>query len=356
MGDGRHAEGGFMLIEVLVALVLAMVLAGSLVAMMIPTVQSARAQPEALDLQQRVRAASRTLERDLRAAGAGLAIGPAAGTLRRLLPPLVPRRLGTSSPDASTVVRPDAVTMLWVPVDGVETTLAAPMVGSTATLEPGAGCDGSRPGCGFGEGTTVLIADGVGHFDLFAVTAAVGGEIHLSPRGGTSPFSYAAGATVASVVARTYTFDRSARQLRLSDGAADVTILDEIAGLAIEYFGTPAPALVPKPPAGTANCLYEASGAPIGGSLLTPDDDGLAALPLSILADGPWCGTGATAFDADLLRIRRVRVTVTGQVASSTLRGRGAGFALAGTSRSAWAWVPDLAASFDVAPPNLEVE
>jgi hypothetical protein len=57
------------------------------------------------------------------------------------------------------------------------------------------------------------------------------------------------------------------------------------------------------------------------------------------LTDGPWCPdpTSRVRFDADLLRIRRVRVTL--QVRS----GR----------RFVFAQVPDLEIAFDVAPRNL---
>jgi hypothetical protein len=68
---------------------------------------------------------------------------------------------------------------------------------------------------------------------------------------------------------------------------------------------------LPKPDAGEANCLYDAAGQPLPGLVtLAATDGALAALPLTRFQDGPWCGEGDTRFDADLLRIRRVRVTI----------------------------------------------
>ena len=75
-----------------------------------------------------------------------------------------------------------------------------------------------------------------------------------------------------------------------------------------------------------ANCLYSAEGDWRGGVTWSASEHGLARLPVERFADGPWCGQGATAFDADLWRIRRIRVRVA---------------------------VSDYHAVFDVAPPNL---
>jgi hypothetical protein len=72
-----------------------------------------------------------------------------------------------------------------------------------------------------------------------------------------------------------------------------------------------------------------------------------------MFADGPWCGSGMTAFDADLLRIRRIRVTLRLQAGSTAVRGPGTDFSQPGFSRSAWLRVPDAIMRFDVSPVNL---
>ena len=75
------------------------------------------------------------------------------------------------------------------------------------------------------------------------------------------------------------------------------------------------------------------------------------------LTDGPWCPdeTNANRWDADLLRIRKIGVTLRVQAANAALRGpAGVLFAHGGTSRSRNRWLPDLQVRFDVTPRNME--
>jgi hypothetical protein len=78
-------------------------------------------------------------------------------------------------------------------------------------------------------------------------------------------------------------------------------------------------------------------------------------LGAAILTDGPWCpdSLAPNRFDADLLRIRRIRVTLRAQVLSVSLRGSGALFADPGTSQGGGRMVPDAHVVIDVAPRNL---
>jgi hypothetical protein len=72
--------------------------------------------------------------------------------------------------------------------------------------------------------------------------------------------------------------------------------------------------------------------------MLPADGGSLAILPLDLFRDGPWCGDGENRFDADLLRIRKVRVTLRMQAANEVMRGRK---------------VADFSLSFEVAPRNM---
>jgi hypothetical protein len=130
-------------------------------------------------------------------------------------------------------------------------------------------------------------------------------------------------------------------------------VVDNVVGVRFEYFGDPNPPVLPRPAAGAANCLYDAAGAPLPMPVLPPDGGSLAALPAAIFADGPWCGEGLNRFDADLLRVRKVRATVRVQAAHVSLRGTGPEYAVPGTATSAGRMLPDLAVTFDVAPRNL---
>jgi hypothetical protein len=73
--------------------------------------------------------------------------------------------------------------------------------------------------------------------------------------------------------------------------------------------------------------------------------------------DGPWSPGDVSigAFDADLLKIRRVRVTLRVQAARATLRGpAGVLFTHGGTASSMERYLPDREIRVDVAPRNLD--
>src|SRR5262245_13113871 len=79
-------EEGFTLVEILVALALTLLMVGSVVSLVRPAVQLSAAEPDAIELQQRSRAALAALFADLRNAGAGIERGPASGSLNGFLP------------------------------------------------------------------------------------------------------------------------------------------------------------------------------------------------------------------------------------------------------------------------------
>ena len=114
-------------------------------------------------------------------------------------------------------------------------------------------------------------------------------------------------------------------QLRHYDGAAtDLPVVDHVVKLEFEYFGADRMRLDP-----------------------------------SILQDGPWYpdGIDANRFDADLLSIRRVRVTLRVQAARAALRGpAGVLFMHGGTAVSRERYLPDREIRFDVSPRNLNRE
>ncbi len=103
-----------------------------------------------------------------------------------------------------------------------------------------------------------------------------------------------------------------------------------------------------------ANCLHDATGTATAGlATLAADDGSLARLPLASFTDGPWCGEGASRFDADLLRIRRIRVAVRVQAAQDSFRAAGPGFLVPGSSRGGPAALADFTLSRDIVPRNL---
>jgi hypothetical protein len=79
----------------------------------------------------------------------------------------------------------------------------------------------------------------------------------------------------------------------------------------------------------------------------------LVPLPVAMFADGPWCGSGSSQFDADLLRVRTVRVSLRVQAVSAAFRGVGPAFVRPGSSRGGYRMLPDGVFTFDVSPANL---
>jgi hypothetical protein len=83
----------------------------------------------------------------------------------------------------------------------------------------------------------------------------------------------------------------------------------------------------------------------------------LIELTSDMLTDGPWCGMGDTQYDADLLRVRRMRVSVRLQAGDAAVRGTDrARFANPGSARRSALFVPDVTVEIDVAPRNLRLE
>jgi hypothetical protein len=119
------------------------------------------------------------------------------------------------------------------------------------------------------------------------------------------------------------------------------------------------------------NCAFMLAGAVQTGRLTDwragASPGALVPIPYTQLNDGPWCPgltTGAGAplpnrFDADLLRVRLVRVTLRVQVGSDALRGSNSAtqllFVNPGRAQRAERLVPDQEIRFDVAPPNMNL-
>ena len=355
-----RADAGFSLVEVLIALTI-------LLSAMVPLLQISlsgqylvRSHSEATDLHQRIRVATDRLKRDLALAGAGAIRGPVSdftGGLASYMAPLVPARLGARLPDPPLSAFTDRFTVVY----GEDGAWPAPLSVHMATTSEAVPVNQTMPGCpavgvcGFAEGTRALIVDtrgiGRGH-DLFTVTGITDQLAHDAPN---PPFSrpYLAGsAFVVPVVQRVYYFDRANRRLMVYDGyEGDMPLIDNVVDLRIAYFVDGSPTSVPRPPDGEASCVFDAGSPPV--PRLEDLGGGLHELSSAEMTDGPFCGTGANAFDGDLLRIRLVRVMLRLQAGADDVRGAGALFARPGRSSSGYSYVPDYEVTFDVAPRNM---
>jgi hypothetical protein len=328
-------------VESVVALMLTLVLIGATVPLIATNTGLAAIAPEMLDEQQRARMAVDAISRDLLMAGAGISIGPKAGPLAGYFAPIAPRKIGLTGADAFDTARPDALTVVYVPPTGVQSVLAQPLTTPTDSLQPSpsVGCSLGTQVCGLQQGMTAVVYDEDGRFDLVGILSLQSNSATIEVRQqGIPTFAYAAGAAVAEAEAHTYYFDQAAQQLRHADGAhSDVPVVDNVTAVQFDYFGVPDPPSMPKPPAGTANCLYDDAGNWLGAIATLTSSSSIVKLPLSMFTDGPWCAVGSNRFDADLLRIRMVRVTVTVRVANPVLRAR----------------IPDYGIRVDIAPRNM---
>ena len=320
----RGAVDGFTLTEALIAMMVTAAVMGAVFAMLAPARQALSTDPEAADLHQRARFLIDTLRSDLVMAGAGT--GVPDDLLLAGVAPVMPYRIGQerSAPRGGVHFTPDTITVLLVPPS----------------------LDGSL--------RTVRV-----------------------------------GSRTLSLVSRTYAFkpgpSREGGQLMRYDGlVTELPVLDDVVELGFEYFGDPAPPRLVSVESGGSPALWRATYGPAPPPLGVDDPsdawgagencaftvrDGrqeprlpslaagptLRVLPAAVLTDGPWC-PGTTAdepFDADLLRVRRVRVHARLQ-ARAEFRGlAGRLFARAGSARSAGRLIPDRQLWFDVTPRNM---
>ncbi len=381
----RRAERGFSLIELLVAVSLMLIVMSSVFEALNPAHGSFRVEPETADLQQRLRVASDALSHDLLTAGSGLDQGANPGPLTDFFAPVLPLRQGRRNADAAGSFKNSTITLLSIDAGAQQTTIAQPLLASSATVlvNHDAGCPPADPNCGFRSNSTVIVFDDTGAYDTYTVTRVDAAGLHLQHNMRDAAKIYPANiARIAAATSRTYFLksDPATDTFQLmrydGDGAADAPVADHVVGLSFRYFGDPQPPAIRRPITETAgpwttygprpqpsgdNCVFVGNGTPTPASALSVLGAGTALVPLSAatLTDGPWCpdAVNPNRFDADLLRIRRITVTLRVESAAAELRGpAGPLFARAGTSTSGRRLVPDREIRFDISPRNMNLE
>ena len=396
-------NGGFSMLELAISMGIIAAVTASIFGIVGPAHGSFSVQPEAADMQQRLRVATDTLSRDLVMAGAGSYSGAAAGPLGDHFAPILPYRHGASGADPVGTYRADTVTLLYVGSAVAQTTTATAVDShsSVFTLNIDKGCPVGAAACGFQAGDTALIYDAEGRFDTFRLTSvsANGGTMVLNAPADAVATSYKAGAKMVKATERTYSLKRDPvtgfSQLVYYDGSsnADTPIADHVVGLTFEYYGDPQPPTPtrpacdatatapcssygpPAPPPGVRTTAYPAGencaftfdpGSPgngvqvprldiIGGD---PSRHTLVRLTQARLTDGPWCPDvdSANAFDADLFRIRKIAVTIRVEAAVDAMRGpASAFFTRGGTAKNPMALLPDQEIRFEALPRNLNL-
>jgi len=348
--------GGYGLIEMLIATAIGCLLLGVLLQFAVSAHTSAGVQSELADVQQRLRMAVESMRHDIMLAGAGPSRGPDRGPLVRVFPPIRPARTGVTGADPELSFHSDRISIVYVPDEAAESKLTAEMPAAAAPITIDGSAPGCRPStaCGFVTGGHAVIYEpgaAGGAYELFAVGAVDLAASTLTPATSLSR-AYSARARVAAVVHRTYYLDSSGKRLMVYDGArSDVPLLDHVVTLAFAYYVDPRPDAVAAPSPGESSCAY--AGSPPVSLLFDLGGTAPKRLAASLVTDGPVCGQSPHRFDVDLLRIRRIGVTIRVEAESGEFRGRGTAYATAGVSRGGGRTVSDLQATIDVTPRNM---
>lgn len=184
------AQGGFSLVELLVALAICTLISAAVGAIVPASRAVFEKTPAALELEQRGRTAIDAIAQAVRSAG-----------IRNVVPPLV---LSAPDPSGERFTRLLAIARTLHPAEG---TLAADQQGSSGDLLLSElSCPEVSDVCGFTRGASVVIADGLGRFDLFTVVATNKG---LNSVSGSKAFAepYPAGSLLIEVDAYTFRLD-----------------------------------------------------------------------------------------------------------------------------------------------------
>jgi len=368
-----QSESGVSLLELTIAMAIMMVVTAGLFGLLHPAHGAFAAEPEDADIQQRLRVAVDMLSKDLMMAGAGAYLGTDTGPLINYFAPVLPIRIGTTE---------DAIAIVYVPSTAVQTTLSADLPPESASLQVAAdtNCPAGSDLCGVKAGMTLLVYDDIGNYDTFTVVSATdqAALVRITSRSAESArATYKGGSKVVEAQVHKYsrkTTTTSPPGDQLVHG--DAPVVDHFVGLTFDLYGDPEPPSLtpfgptygPKPPPLTVkttaypageNCTFQIDDrgeAQVPRLTALNDTATLTKLTPAQLADGPWCpdDTDANRWDADLLRIRKIGITVRVEAALASSRGpAGLLFTNGGSSRRADAWVPDQEIRWELSPRNL---
>ena len=283
--------------ELIVATCVTVLAAGAAVAAVMPLQRGFSSHPEAAGLSQRTRVVSELLSADIRRASL-----------------VLPMRVGDVGNDIAGGVfyRDNVITTVADPIDALARGLVSPSDSRTYHLRQ----------------------DGEGIWQLMQYD----GRLSDQP-------------AVEDVILLRFEY--------FGDGEPPVATIDERGGIHVTYGAPPPPMGVDDPNdswgVGESCTIGNAGGQYV--PRLQNSGAGVIAIGQAMLIDGPWCPDAAHAFrfDADLLRIRRVRVHVRLQAARPFRGLAGLLFANSGSALDPGRQVPDETMTVDVAPRNINV-
>jgi type II secretory pathway pseudopilin PulG len=302
-----HIAPGFTLPELVVTLGLALVVSMLCAVLMAGAARAAFDQPMLADETQRLRAAFDQLSTTVMRGGEGLAgTGANAGVL--LVPPLYPNRRGVTGADPDVRAFSDRLTVITATDPPTGGAIAWPMAARAAPILFGpASCGPGRVSCGVPTGGSVLVCDARARGEVCRVTLADGDRLEHAPLGAT--YGPSGDAMATGVEVRAIHFDAGRQQLRIASAGTDLPLLDDVAAFEVVWLGDTSAPAGPRPPPGEENCVVGVDGS-LRLPALAADEGPWVRLEAAELSDGPWCGVQPWRFDADLYRVRMVRLRV----------------------------------------------
>ena len=159
--------------------------------------------------------------------------------------------------------RDDALLLTYIPNNYSQTTISNSMPPNASELKVTdvPNCPKHDQLCGFEAGMVVIIFDDAGHFDTFEITKVQDDAAHLQHQGYDLNYEFQTGSHITQGSRAGFYRDSTTNQLRKTNGwTGNTPLVDDMVDLKFAYFGDPNPPKYPKPDAGEANCLYDASG------------------------------------------------------------------------------------------------
>jgi type II secretory pathway pseudopilin PulG len=230
----RGRVSGFTVVELLIAMTITLLIAGAIAGVTQPARDAFDRVPADLDLQQRGRMAIEVMSQALRSAGRNVAAADRLGSLSDLVP-------------VASVFEPDesgeftSLEVIVPATDAAQGVLAADQAGAAAAITLAvAPCPDVRDVCGFTPGSTALIADGLGQFDVFSIASTDPGARRFAPAIALSR-AYPTGSIVVEVDRSTFSLalqpDGSHSLVRETAAGAVQPIVDFVSGLSFLVSG-----------------------------------------------------------------------------------------------------------------------
>jgi prepilin-type N-terminal cleavage/methylation domain-containing protein len=370
------SDRGFTLVELLVASLIAVMVAGGALVLAEGARTALAVEPASMDTARRLREGVEAIAAAIASAGGERGIGDARGSLAQGLP--VIRLVAGEGEDVFSGL------VVTRAVHGGRGRVVADQPGPAGSLTL-AMSDGQCPRiesvCGFREGDVAVVFDGRGHVDVFVVGAVSEALSRITPRAPLA-HAYRAGAWVVEVRHERLVLlrqpDGSRSLSRITAAGAREPVLDGVTSLEVRawgraaapglyefeddrfaQYGLPPPAPTEADPDGMFPEGMHCMAARIEGTLQTTlssspgDEDGLVELGAADMEDGPWCphDDAPARYDADWFRLRRVDVRLRVEALPPEFRGpSGPLFTRSGSAQhDAPRWIRDRAIEFTVA-------